>query len=316
MAPRVTVAVATYRRADRALRLLSALERQTVAGPDVEVVLADDASGDGTVERLRRAAESSSVSVTVVELPRNGGPAQAREAAWRAGSGDVVAFTDDDCVPDDDWVERGLAALGDDACFVIGRTEPDPAQLSRLGAFSRTMRVDDARFMQTCNAFYRRDDLAAVGGFDPAYRTGEDVDLGLRVHRLGREIRFAPEVHVLHDVRPSSFRATLRESWRWVDIPRLHRRHPAHRARLFHLRHFWKPTHPLVLVALAGLGVAWKWPLAALLVLPWVRFRVLRWPLAPGPRRRWAVLPGAFVVDVVEVVTMVRGSIRHRTTLL
>ncbi len=313
---RVTVAVATYRRVDRVSRLLRALERQTIGPDSFEVVVSDDASGGDAVARLRAAADGSRLRVQVVAGERNGGPAVARERAWRAGTAPVVAFTDDDCVPDADWLERGLAALGDDDAFVVGHTEPDPAQLSQLGAFSRTMRVDDARFMQTCNAFYRLADLEAVGGFDPAHRTGEDVDLGLRVHALGREIRYAGDVRVLHDVRPSSFRATLRESWSWVDLPRLHRRHPAHRSRLFFARHFWKPTHPLVLLAVTGLAAAWRWPPAALLVLPWVRFRVVRWPLVPGRRRRWLVLPGAFVVDVVEVVTMLRGSVKHRTVLL
>jgi hypothetical protein len=50
--------------------------------------------------------------------------------------------------------------------------------------------------------------------------------------------------------------------------------------------------------------------------LPWLRHRVQVAPLTWGPRRRWIVLPHAFVLDVLEVAVMLQGSIRHRTLVL
>jgi hypothetical protein len=53
-----------------------------------------------------------------------------------------------------------------------------------------------------------------------------------------------------------------------------------------------------------------------LLVAPWVAFRVARQPLTPGRKRRWIVLPQGLVLDLLEVVVMVRGSVRYRTFVL
>jgi hypothetical protein len=96
------------------------------------------------------------------------------------------------------------------------------------------------------------------------------------------------------------------------------RLHPQIRRTLLHRRVFWKKTHPPALLALGGLAIAGvrRRPLALLLVAPWVHLRVRKAPLCPGPRRRWLVLAPGFVLDLLEVVVMLRGSVKHRTIVL
>lgn len=320
-AAEVAVAVSTYRRAHLLPRLIAALEAQTLSAERFEVVVCDNGSDDDTAAVLSRSAAGTSLRLRVVRAEVNRGPGAGREVAWRATSAPLVVFTDDDCQPEPTWLAQHLAAMSAAGrAVVVGRTVPDPAQVHLLVDFSRTQRVEDARFAQTCNVAYRRVDLEAAGGFDRGFCTpgGEDTDLALRVEALGSPRLFCGDAAVRHDVRASSLRATLRETLRWHDIPRLYAKHPVARRESLHRRWFWKPSHPPVLLLAAGAALAAvrRSPAPLLLALPWVRFRTEVWPVARGPRRRWALLPGALAVDLLEVAVMVRGSVRHRTVVL
>jgi GT2 family glycosyltransferase len=242
----------------------------------------------------------------------NGGPAAARNDGWRATEASVVAFTDDDCVPVPEWLETGLTRLKRDGGIVVGRTAPAPDQQHLLAPFTRTVVVDDTRFLQCCNVFYCRDDLLANGGFDERLRTGEDTDLGLRVLESGRVAHFEPAALVHHDVRSADLRATLRESAAWVDLPLVVRKHPGLRTTHLHRRIFWKRSHPPVLAAFAGIALAatGRRALGVGLLFPWLWHRTRT---APVPAR---ALAGTLAVDAVEVATMVRGSLRHGTLVL
>jgi len=255
--------------------------------------------------------------MSALRLARNGGPARARNHGWVTTSAPVVAFTDDDCVPTSRWLEAGLASTGEHD-VVAGRTQPSPDQLQHLRAFSRTIVSDDANFVQTCNAFYRRAVLETLEGFDEALRTGEDTDLALRARERGCSVTFAPEALVHHDVRPSSVRATLRETLRWVDLPGVVHRHPQMRRTHLFGGVWWKRSHPPVMLAAAGITVAvaarrWSPTLA---VVPWLRHRLVAEPMAIRPHNRVATLLPAFAVDLLEVAVMVRGSVKHRTVVL
>lgn len=316
---RVSVVVSTHGRADRLPRLVAALEAQTISRDVFEVVIVDDGSPDATPQVLRELAEASPLALRAVRTSPSRGPAAGRNTGWRLAVGEIVAFTDDDCQPTPSWLEEGMKALDGDR-IVVGRTMPDPAQRGHQGAFSRTMRVEDTRNMPTCNMFYRRSDLEAVGGFDEGFPTpgGEDTDLGIRVRdELGCEVVFAPEALVHHDIRPSSFAATLRETWRWVGIPRVVALHPQERHNLLHRGLFWKRSHPKTLFAAAGLALAGRWPITLVLALPYVY-----WRTAVRPRRsrsrvhRIALLPGTFAIDLLEVVVMIRASVQNRTIVL
>lgn len=319
--PVVSVCVSTYDRPEMLARLLAAVAAQESAA-DLEVCVCDDGSPTPTGLVLNEWRER--LALRTVRLDTNGGPARGRNAALALATAPVVLFTDDDCVPQPGWVAGHLAAHADAASegpagvVVVGRVVPDPAEADREGPFSRTLRVEDARFFQTCNVSYPRDLLEAVGGFDETFRrpSGEDTDLGLRCLALGATAVFAPDALVWHGVRASSWRTSLREAVRWADVPLVVRKHPGVRADRMHRRWFWKASHPPTLLALAGLLVAPRHSPALLLLLPWLRFRTRVWPVRASRSRRPVVLAGQLVIDGAEVATMVRGSVRHRTLVL
>src|SRR5690349_15461089 len=83
--------------------LVAALERQTLAPPRFELVLADDGSTDGTLEWL--AARALPWVKVAPGPPRNSYAARNRAVANSVGT--VLAFCDVDCVPEPEWLERG-----------------------------------------------------------------------------------------------------------------------------------------------------------------------------------------------------------------
>jgi glycosyltransferase involved in cell wall biosynthesis len=321
-APAVSVVVATHNRATLLPRLVGALEGQRSA-PPFEVVIVDDASTDDTAAVLDELARSTTLALRVERLARNAGPATARNVGWQTTRAPLVAFTDDDCVPEPGWLVAIVDGLAH-ADMVQGRTVPDPAQQDRHGPFSRTLDVSsESGFYQTCNMAYRRKWLERVGGFDEKFRhpTGEDTDVAWRAKANGAVSAFRSDAVVRHDVRPSSFVTHLRDTWRWEGVVLAVRLHPDLRS-LLHRRWWWKPTHPPAALAAAGFAVAasgatpLRRAIGLACVLPYVRLRMTSAPLRGGPRRRVAAIPLALVADVTEVGVMAAASVRYRTLLL
>ena len=317
--PIVTVAVATHQRTAGLRALLRALEAQTLPSHRFEVMIVDDASADDTPQVLAEEASRSPLTLRFSRFETNRGPAAARNEAWRRGTAPIVAFTDDDCLPEPTWLEAALDDLKRGPCVLVGATEPDPTQRHLLDPLARTMHVIHAKFAPTCNVFYLRDDLVKVGGFDETFRVpvGEDTDLAWRISRdCGRELRFCKTSLVYHDVRVRTLSHALRETRRWAGIPPVVARHREMARDAWHRGYWLRPSHPRALLALLGLFVTPVFPLGIVLTLPWLRYRIF-----PGrPSSKWVknvrFAPGAFLIDLYEIYVLAKGSIKHRALIL
>lgn len=284
-----------------------------------EVIVVDDASTDDTVAVAAEVARWFPVPVHVLRQPARRGPAAARNRGWRQARAPVVAFTDDDCVPSPRWLAAGLAAMDGGPMAVVGRTEAPEDQLREATTpFARVLEVHDSRFAETCNVFYRRSDLDAIGGFDERFRrpSGEDTRLALDLRVAGLEHRYEADALVHHDVRTGGWRGAWSETGRWVDLPLVLAGRPWARRELAHHMVFWKPTHPPALGLVAGLLLARRRPVALVLCGPWLWRRTLLDPACGSWLGRVRCLPGAAAIDLLEVAVMVRGSWRHRTLVL
>lgn len=321
--PELSVVVATYQRADQLPRLFDALGAQDASRTSFEVIVVDNGSTDETPRVLRDLVASVDFMVQTIRLEENRGPALGRNAGWRAARSETIAFTDDDCRPVPGWISSLLRAIRDASlrpAIFLGPTSPDPEEIEWLQhPFSRSLSVSEPRFFETCNVVYERGDLERAGGFDESFGIGgEDTDLGLRLTEDQRPIVWVPDAMVHHQVRRPSFRANLREARRWSNLPLVVHRHPQARRDLVHHRWFWKSTHPPTILAMAGITLATlgRRPQALVGGLWWLYHRTVVVPPCPRRRDRLWALPGVFVIDATEVVTMVRGSVRHRSILL
>jgi len=275
----------------------------------------DDGSGSATAAQLEaeRAAGDLDLIVLGHDTPR--GPGAARNLGWPAARAPLVAFTDDDCVPEPGWLAAGLAAhRRQPEAIVQGRTEPEPAELHHGGPLARTLRsVELGPQYPTSNMFYPRELLERLGGFDEGFGLrpgGEDTDLAWRAIELGRPAVLAPDALVRHAVERLGLARTLREGTRWTATTRMFARHPATRQMLDH-RIFWNVWHYLLARSLLALLLP-RGPRAILLARHLVALHRRARSLGAGP---WAI-PVLLAYDAVELGSVARGAARHRTLVL
>jgi GT2 family glycosyltransferase len=310
-APLLSVVVATRDRPGGLAALLAALESQTLGREEVEVVVVDDGSAVPAPPHVR--------IDKLIRHERSLGPATARNAGWRAASAPLIAFTDDDCRPEPIWLEAGLAAhRATPGALVQGRTRPEPLEEERLAdPLARSIRVDRlGPFFETCNVFYPRALLEAVGGFDESIPTAgsEDTDLALRALEAGAGAAFAPGALVNHAVHDFGVAHAMRFSWRWRTLVRLVKRHPRLRAVFPWRGRIWRESHARLILALAGLALARRNPLFLLWIAPYLGYRHGYSP--GGLRRALRELPRTGPVDLSELAVLAAASARHRRMLL
>lgn len=197
--PRISVIIPARNEAGSITACLSSLLSQDI-DEDFEIVVVDNGSSDATAELV------SSFPVRLVPEPRPG-RSTARNAGIRAARGDVLAFTDADCVPRTSWLRELLRGSSDPGCgcFVgeITMSEPsniisrychDRELICQLRLLSQTMPV-----AATGNIAYRREVFGTIGLFDEAFTFGEDGDLFWRMVRSERfRYRYNPDAVVAH----------------------------------------------------------------------------------------------------------------------
>jgi GT2 family glycosyltransferase len=297
---------------------LNALEEQTLERSRWEVVVAHDSRDETAAMIDQHPLAAAGVLLQRRLEPGTGTPARHRNLGWRATRAQVVAFTDDDCRPEPEWLEVLLAAArAHPGAIVQGATRPDPFERDLLKAtHARTQEITPpAIFAQTCNILYPRAVLERLGGFDEQVPTasGEDTDLAMRAREAGSAYVAEPAAVVNHAVESLSLRTMLRLSWRWRHLPLVTKRHPAIRDEYL-LGRFWKPTHLTLPLALAGAGLARRSPVAAALALPYLRETLGRHGVHPrGRLLATAALPGRVAIDAVEIAALCWGSARYRT---
>lgn len=229
--PRVSVVVAAYNAARTLRTCLRALEQ--LNHPDYEVLLVDDGSTDGTADLVREFP-----TVRYVRHPENLGLSEARNTGIQLATGEVVAFTDADCRPDEDWLDhlvhdlvtQGTAGIGGHNLLPPDDSALAAAVMAAPGGPLQVMLDDrEAEHLPGCNMAFWRSTLLEVGGFDPVFRrAGDDVDLCWRLQNHGGKLGFSPGGFVWH-YRRSTVRAYLRQQHGYGDAEAvLERKHPGH----------------------------------------------------------------------------------------
>jgi glycosyltransferase involved in cell wall biosynthesis len=311
---------------DRPLRLrwlLNALADQTLAPDRWELIVGHDSSGEETDEVLRTHPLTETVAVRTVRLPAGSAPpGRNRNAAWRLARAPIVVFTDDDCRPPADWLERALAAARrHPGAIVQGATGPDAEEMNIVGKHAPYIHTQSIwppqPWAQACNIIYPRSVLEATGGFPEDMFVGEDTALAEAARALGVAQVAATEVVTYHGVYELSLPDFIRGVWRWRDLPLLVRRHPRLREE-FPLYVFWKREHAMLGPAVLGWTLMRRWRMASLLALPYLAHVIpKKHGNHPRSRIRAALeVPGWTVMYVAEVVVMAWGSIKHRKLLL
>jgi GT2 family glycosyltransferase len=302
--PPVTVVVPTVDRPALLARCLDALAGQDWSGEWSALVVHES---DARVDSLLRGRRCGGKPVGGLRCNERSAAGKRNAGAAAAGT-ELVAFTDDDCVPSPSWLGALVRAFDEETVDVVaGPVLPDPGDPPG-GPFARTVdQPSDIDLYAGANLALRREAFDRAGGFDVTLSSGEDTDLVWRVREAGGRFGWAADALVWHAVRPLSFTAHLRSLPRWAALPEIVRRHPLLRSRV-HRHWFWKASHPPACVAAIGLLATPFQPLAALAAVPLLARRVrLDGPVAG---------PALAAADLAEVAVLAYGSLRHRTILL
>jgi lipopolysaccharide/colanic/teichoic acid biosynthesis glycosyltransferase/GT2 family glycosyltransferase len=216
LSPRVSVIVPVKDMAATLRACLSALRLQqgVTYGEDYEVIVVDDGSTDHSADVAREAG------VRVLSQ-KNAGAASARNAGARIAQGDLLAFTDADCVPDSRWVDNIIHAFENPALVgvkgsysthqkeVVARF----VQQEYAHKFERMSHLKSIDFIDTYSAVYRKEIFRENGGFDERFTLLEDQEFSFRLATKGYLLEFHPELVVSHTHDRTAAEYAHRKFW-------------------------------------------------------------------------------------------------------
>jgi GT2 family glycosyltransferase len=199
MAPKFSIIIPTCHRNDLLAACLERLApgRQTIAPESYEVVVSDDGSRSTAQDMIGARFPWA----RWIKGPQRG-PAANRNHAAAAAEADWLLLTDDDCLPESEWVTSFAKAIASGSASVYeGRTYTEE---NTKGPFWSAPSNETGGYLWSCNMAIRRELLKEIGGFDDLfpYPHMEDVDLRERLKAGGHSFVFCPEAAVFHPLRP------------------------------------------------------------------------------------------------------------------
>lgn len=215
--PHISVIIPTYRQWELLYACLNSLRHQSVPKENFEVVIVNNDAGDSCPYEL------PATNMRLIVEPRPGSYA-ARNTGIHAASGSVLAFTDADCIPEEQWLERGVKALleSEAPAFVGGRINVfarTPNHPNRWERFDQFFGFDQKKygssgFFVTANVFYERQTVESLGGFSEARLSGGDAEMGLRATAAGYHAIYEHGAIVYHPARNT--RRAIRTKYRRI----------------------------------------------------------------------------------------------------
>ncbi|MEM1558718.1 MAG: glycosyltransferase [Candidatus Bathyarchaeia archaeon] len=216
--------------------LLSSIANLDYPKDLLEVIVVDGGSTDRTIEIASR------YPVEIIEEPGLG-PGYGRMIGVKHSRGDILAFTDGDCIVPSGWLKTISKDLEDSTIGCVGGSVLLDRRYSigfsaryfeesiiRVMPLSHERRIYHTllpfKHLAFANLATRRDVLEAVGGIDTVFKTFEDMDLLQRICDHGYKILFDPDVYVWHKHR-QTIKGLLKQVYNYgAGGPRFRRKHP------------------------------------------------------------------------------------------
>jgi glycosyltransferase involved in cell wall biosynthesis len=211
----ISIIIPVYNAGKSIEACLSSLRRQSVPSNSYEIIIVDDGSTDGGVEKPGQRG------VRVIRQ-HNQGPAVARNSGTASAKGDILLFIDADCVAHTNWIEEMLKPFNDPAVVgVVGAYKthqsglvPQFIQLEFEERYRKYQQRETVDCAASHSAGFRRKVFLDMGGFSPSLLMNEDVDLSYRISHKGGKIIFNPGAIVYHQHPKTIRKYFITKFWR------------------------------------------------------------------------------------------------------
>ena len=225
-----SVIIPAYNARNTIEKCMLALTNQSVPKENYEVIVIDDGSTDNTAEMAKK------FQVKYFHQP-NHGPATARNKGVREAKGEIILFTDADCVPRDNWIEEMAKPFENPEVMAVKgayKTEQKTliarfAQVEFEERFRMLKKTESIDMIDTYSAGYRKSVFLSLGGFDTSFpaANNEDTELSYKMSRAGHKMVFNPDAVVYHLNHPDSIERYARlKFWRGYWRMVVYKRYP------------------------------------------------------------------------------------------
>ena len=227
MGIKISVVIPTYKRPDLLAKCLDALVLQNFKPDEFEVIVVSDGPDEATRDVLKAWHRLNPLNLKYSHLSQKKGPAAARNYGWLQAEGDLIAFTDDDCLPDTNWLQSFYASWYPGTTIALtGKTIvpiPDkPSDYER-----NTANLQTADFL-TANCCCAKTALELTGGFDEQFSMAwrEDSDLEFKLYQQQIPIRKINDAIVVHPVRKAAWGISIKEQKKTMFNVLLYKKYP------------------------------------------------------------------------------------------
>jgi glycosyltransferase involved in cell wall biosynthesis len=226
---RISVVVPTYRRPALLLRCIESLQRQQFPDEQYEIIIVSDGEDPDTNNSLAQIPSRKFPLIHYYSLPGKAGPAAARNFGCIMAQGPLVVFTDDDCVPDVQWLRSMWRAYSENSLEEIafsGKTVV-PIADNPTDYEKNISQLASAEFI-TANCACTKKAIQRVGGFDERFRMAwrEDSDLQFKFIVNSIPIIKVNDAVVTHPVRKAAWGVSIKEERKGMFNALLYKKFP------------------------------------------------------------------------------------------
>lgn len=214
-----SVVLCTRNRSNLLKRTLDALNNQTLGPNEYEIIVVDDCSNDNTALVCKNLTNKIP-NMKFIRSETHSFLSSARNMGIEHSKGDVVLFTDDDCIPRKDWIEKMVHEL-EHSPIVAGTIECSASSylkscynVSQFYAYmpgKNSRRID---FIAGANMGFHRTVLDNLRRFQEGRKIASDTEIVLRARKEGYRISFSPKAIVFHDPVQMNLTQILKQSSR------------------------------------------------------------------------------------------------------
>ena len=228
MSIKVSVVVPTYNRPDLLLRCLRALVAQKLHRDEYEIIVVSDGPDGITEKRVTNWLKRRLHHLRYFVLPEKKGPAAARNFGWLNARAPLVAFTDDDCIPEKHWLQSFVSDYKSGAAIAFTGNTIVPISNRPTDYELNLANLQTADFI-TANCCVTKKALEQTGGFDEQFTMAwrEDSDLEFKLIKENIPIVKIEQAIVVHPVRNVPWGISIKEQRKTMFNALLYKKYPA-----------------------------------------------------------------------------------------